>query len=99
MTALHEPVTRPLSARDPAIRRGPWGREFDQPFPWRALITRTKRCVVLIGAIGLYPTAERAFTWMTTLLEQATHAGELVEGGWCAVTQRGAGDPGGTRVK
>lgn len=65
-----------------------WGPEFDQPFPWRELITRTGRCVVLIGAIGLYPTAERPFTRITTLLEQAAHAEELVGGlvtaGWCA---------------
>jgi hypothetical protein len=69
-----------------------WGRDFNQPFPWRRLMTRTGRCVVLIGAIGLYPTAERPFAWITTLLDQAAHAGELVGGlvetGW-------AGSPGG----
>lgn len=63
-----------------------WGREFDQPFPWRRSITRTRRCLVLIGAVGLYPTAERPFTRITALLEQAAHAGELVgglvEAGW-----------------
>jgi hypothetical protein len=67
-----------------------WGRDFDQPFRWRRLITRTHRCVVLIGAIGLYPTVKRPFTWTTTLLKQAAHAGELVGGlvetGWCDVT-------------
>ena len=67
-----------------------WGRESDQPFRWRMLITRTHRCVVLIGAIGLYPTVERPFTWITTLLKQAAHAEELVGGlvetGWCDAT-------------
>jgi len=71
-----------------------WGREFNQPFRWRMLITRTNRCVVLIGAIGLYPTVERPFTWITTLLDQAAHAEELVggvvEAGWCGVTQHTA---------
>ena len=53
-----------------------------QPRPWRALITRTNRCAVLIGAIGLYPNpGERAPTRITTLLDQAAHAGELV-GAW-----------------
>jgi hypothetical protein len=69
-----------------------WDRDFDQPFPWRRLITRTGRCVVLIGAIGLYPTSARAFTSITTLLDQAADAGELVGGlvatGW-------VGGPGG----
>jgi hypothetical protein len=67
-----------------------WGREFELPFRWRMLITRTHRCVVLIGGIGLYPTVERPFTWITTLLKQAAHAEELVGGlvetGWCDVT-------------
>jgi hypothetical protein len=69
-----------------------WGRESDLPLRWRMLITRTHRCVVVIGAIGLYPTAERPFTWTTTLLKQAADAGELVGGlvetGWCDVTPR-----------
>jgi hypothetical protein len=52
-----------------------------QPRPWRALITRTNRCAVLIGAIGLYPNpGERAPTRITTLLDQAAHAAELVGG-------------------
>lgn len=76
-----------------------WGREFGQPSRWRILIARTKRCVVLIGAIGLYPTAERPFTRITTLLDQAAHAeklvGGLVETGWRGVTQRRVGGPGG----
>jgi hypothetical protein len=68
-----------------------WSREFDQPFRWRRLITRTSRCVVLIGAIGLYPTVERPFVRITTLLDQAARAGELVmglvEAGWSGVAQ------------
>jgi hypothetical protein len=68
-----------------------WGRDFGQPFPWRKLLTRTRRCVVVIGAIGLYPTAERPPTRITTLLDQAAHAGELagglVEAGWCTKLQ------------
>ncbi|MDT8910760.1 hypothetical protein [Amycolatopsis sp. PS_44_ISF1] len=64
-----------------------WGQDQDQPGQWRRLITRTRRCVVLIGAIGLYPESdERPFTWLTTLLKQAADAGELVGGlvetGW-----------------
>jgi hypothetical protein len=51
-----------------------------QPRPWRALITRTNRCAVLIGAIGLYPPGERAPTRIITLLDQAAHAGELAGG-------------------
>jgi hypothetical protein len=36
---------------------------------------------VLIGAIGLYPNpGERAPARITTLLDQAAHAGELVGG-------------------
>jgi hypothetical protein len=64
-----------------------WGEDHGQPGRWRMLITRTRRCVVLIGAIGLYPESdERPFTWLTTLLRQAADAGELVGGlvatGW-----------------
>lgn len=52
-----------------------------QARPWRALITRTGRCAVLIGAVGLYPNqGERPFTWMETLLDQAAQAKELVGG-------------------
>jgi hypothetical protein len=55
--------------------------ECGQPRPWRTLITRTSRCAVLIGAIGLYPNpGERAPTRITTLLDQAAHAEELVGG-------------------
>jgi hypothetical protein len=58
-----------------------YGGECGQPRPWRALITRTNRCAVLIGAIGLYPNpGERAPTRITKLLEQAAHAEELVGG-------------------
>ncbi|HWC84548.1 MAG TPA: hypothetical protein VG756_31715 [Pseudonocardiaceae bacterium] len=63
-----------------------WGRDYDLPLRWRGLLTRTGLCVVLIGAIGLYPTVDRPFTWPTTLLAQAAQAGELVGGrvrtGW-----------------
>ena len=56
-----------LSARRAARLTAPdgpviWGGECGQPRPWRALITRTSQCAVLIGAIGLYPTGERAPT-------------------------------------
>lgn len=54
--------------------------ECAQARPWRTLITRTNRCAVLIGAVGLYPTDERPFTWIQTLLDQAAHAEELVGG-------------------
>jgi hypothetical protein len=54
--------------------------ECEQAPPWRALIAHTDQCAVLIGAIGLYPTGERPFTWMETLLDQAAHAKELVGG-------------------
>jgi hypothetical protein len=58
-----------------------WSGECGQPRPWRALITRTNRCAVLIGAIGLWPgPGERAFTRIETLLGQAAHAEELVGG-------------------
>lgn len=71
-----------------------WGQDHGQPGRWRMLITRTHRCVVLIGAIGFYPeSGERPFTWLTTLLDQAAQAGELVGGlvatGW--VGNRGGG--------
>jgi hypothetical protein len=75
-----------LSARRAARLTAPggsivYGGECGQPRPWRALITRTNRCAVLIGAIGLYPNpGERAPTRITTLLEQAAHAQELVGG-------------------
>jgi hypothetical protein len=70
-----------------------WGQDHGQPGRWRMLITRTRRCAVLIGAIGLYPESdERPFTWLTTLLKQAAEAGELLGGlaetGW-------AGNPDG----
>ncbi len=65
-----------------------WGRKFDQPFSWRKLITPTRQCVLLIGAIGVSrPSAERPFTQITTLQEQTAPAGELagglIEAGWC----------------
>jgi hypothetical protein len=67
-----------LTAPDGSIM---YGGECGQPRPWRALITRTNRCAVLIGAIGLYPNpGERAATRITTLLDQAAHAEELVGG-------------------
>ena len=75
-----------LSARRTAWLTAPDGSriysgECGQPRPWRALITRTSQCVVLIGAIGLYPShGERAFTRITTLLDQAAHVDELVGG-------------------
>jgi hypothetical protein len=75
-----------LSARRAARLTAPdesiiWGGECGQPRPWRALITRTNRCAVLIGAIGLWPgPGERAATGITTLLDQAAHAEELVGG-------------------
>jgi hypothetical protein len=68
-----------LTARDGSIM---YGGECGQPQPWRALITRTSRCAMLIGAIGLYANpGERAPTRITTLLDQAAHAEELV-GAW-----------------
>jgi len=74
-----------LSARRAARLTAPNGTiiydgECGQARPWRTLITRTNRCAVLIGAIGLYPTGERPFTWIETLLDQAAHAQELVGG-------------------
>jgi hypothetical protein len=75
-----------LSARRAARLTAPDGSviysgECGQPQPWRALITRTNRCAVLIGAIGLYANpGERAPTRITTLLDQAAHAEELVGG-------------------
>jgi hypothetical protein len=74
-----------LSARRAARLTAPdgsliWGGKCAQPRPWRTLITRTGRCAVLIGAIGLWPTTERPFIRITTLLDQAAHAEELVGG-------------------
>jgi hypothetical protein len=75
-----------LSARRAARLTAPdgsivYGGECGQPQPWRALITRTSRCAVLIGAIGLYANpGERAPTRITTLLDQAARAEELVGG-------------------
>jgi hypothetical protein len=67
-----------LTAPDGSIM---YGGECGQPRPWRALITCTNRCAVLIGAIGLYPNpGERALTRITTLLDLAAHAEELVGG-------------------
>ena len=64
-----------LTAPDGSIM---YGGECGQPRPWRALISGTSRCAVLIGAIGLY--AESAPTRITTLLDQAAHTRELVGG-------------------
>jgi hypothetical protein len=75
-----------LSARRAARLTAPDGSaiydgECGQPRPWRALITGTGRCAVLIGAIGLYPgPGERPPTRIETLLDQAVQAGELVGG-------------------
>ena len=55
-----------------------WTGECGQPQPWRDLITRTGRCALLIGAIGLW--AEHPPTRMETLLAQAAHAHQLVGG-------------------
>ena len=67
-----------LSAPDGSLV---WDGECGQPRPWRAQIARTSRCAVLIGAIGLFPEpGARPFTRITTLLDQAAHAGELVGG-------------------
>ena len=55
-----------------------WTGECGQPQPWRDLITRTSRCAVLIGAVGLW--AERPPTRIGTLLAQAAHAHQLVGG-------------------
>jgi hypothetical protein len=58
-----------------------FGGECGQARPWRALITRTNPCAVLIGAVGLWPRpGERAPTRITTLLDEAAHAGELAGG-------------------
>jgi hypothetical protein len=58
-----------------------WAGACGQPRPWRELITRTSRCAVLIGAIGLWPgSGERAPTRMQTRLDQAAQAGELAGG-------------------
>ncbi len=64
-----------LTAPDGSIM---YGGECGQPRPLRALITRTGRCAVLIGAIGLY--ADRAPTRITMLLDQAAHTEVLVGG-------------------
>ncbi len=67
-----------LSAPDGSIS---WAGECGQPRPWRELITRTGRCAVLIGAIGLWPgSGARAPTRIETRLDQAAQAGELAGG-------------------
>lgn len=73
-----------LSARRAARLTAPdrsiiWGGECGQPRPWRALITRTNRCAVLIGATGLWTgPGERPSTRIETLLDRAAYAEELV---------------------
>jgi hypothetical protein len=58
-----------------------WAGVCGQPRPWRELITRTSRCAVLIGAIGLWPgSGGRAPTPIATRLDQAAWAGELAGG-------------------
>ena len=58
-----------------------WAGACGQPRPWRELITRTSRCAVLIGAIGLWPgSGERAPTRIETRLDQAAQAGDLAGG-------------------
>ncbi|HWC79343.1 MAG TPA: hypothetical protein VG756_05195 [Pseudonocardiaceae bacterium] len=74
-----------LSARRAARLTTPdgslvWDGLCGQARPWRNLIARTGRCAVLIGAVGLYPTEDRPFRWITTLLDQAAQAGELAGG-------------------
>jgi hypothetical protein len=55
-----------------------WDGECGQPQPWRALITSTSQCAVLIGAIGLWPA--RAAIRIETRLGEAADAGELAGG-------------------
>jgi hypothetical protein len=74
-----------LSARRAARLTAPdgssvWDGECGQPRPWCDLITRTSRCAVLIGAVGLYRAGERIPTRITTLLDQPAHAGETGRG-------------------
>jgi hypothetical protein len=58
-----------------------WAGECGQPRPWRELITRTSRCTVLIGAIGLWPgSGVRVLARLETRLDQAAQAGELAGG-------------------
>jgi hypothetical protein len=58
-----------------------WAGECGQPRPWRELITRTSRCAVLIGAIGLWPgSGVRVLARLETRLDQAAQAGELAGG-------------------
>ena len=77
-------VAARLSARRAARLTAPdrsiiWGGECGQPRPWRALITRTNRCAVLIGATGLWTgPGERPSTRIETLLDRAAYAEELV---------------------
>ena len=58
-----------------------WDGECGQPQPWRALITSTSQCAVLISAIGLYADpGEQPPTRTETRLHQAALAGELAGG-------------------
>lgn len=76
---LTGPRTARLTAPDGTIVYD--GTCGGQARPWRAQIIRTGRCVVLVGAVGLYPReGERPFTWIETLLDRAAHATELAGG-------------------
>jgi hypothetical protein len=58
-----------------------WAGECGQPRPWREMITRTSRCAVLIGAIGLWlSSSERDAPRMQTRLDRAAQAGGLAGG-------------------
>ena len=59
--------------------------ECAQAPPWCEQMAETGQCAVLIGAVGLFPTEQRPFTWMETLLGRAAQAEELV-GGLVAAT-------------
>jgi hypothetical protein len=75
-----------LSARRAARLTAPggsivWAGECGQPRPWREMITRTSRCAVLIGAIGLWlSSSERDAPRMQTRLDRAAQAGGLAGG-------------------
>jgi hypothetical protein len=75
---LHGPEMATLRSTDATVYEG----HFEQPEPWRELVLSTSICVVLLGQIGLYVVqgAEMTFVRLTSLIDSAARAGELVGG-------------------
>jgi hypothetical protein len=75
---LHGSEVAALRSADAIVYEGGFG----QPEFWRKLVLSTCICVVLLGQIGLYPVQgdEMTFARLTSMIDSAARAGELVGG-------------------